>query len=623
LENLDDVVLVLGEDLSETIGSLDEIVNLRAGHVTTATKTETLSVVDVGAETELTRSLTSDTDGITSQHLDRETESLGFVDSAGSVVTRGVRAGHDSEDFPRALTTLASNTERTETTGSELSNLVLVGLVNLLGNRVVLLDGLENEQRGTLDADNALALGRLDNSGNLLGDGIEGVEVDDLVLREDTLGAGVVLERLEESLVDGIHTLLLAGSGQASGQHEILRVNTGDSVGLGERELVLGEGTSLVRAENLDTGKRLDGGQLLDDGLLLGKVGGTDSHGGGNDSGKTDGDTDDGDSKGVLENQNNRVGAVERADPDDQKGEDDEDEQNSTDTVQNLSEMTLTAGSSVDESGGTTDEGVVTSGSDDNKGLTTLDTGRSIALVTLVLVDGKRFTSDGGLIDLKEGILGDDATIGRDNGTFLDLKNITGDDLGSLNLLEGTVTENNSLKSESLLQLVDDGTSLVFLDETNGGVEQEKGADDTEINPILETGGKNGSSLHDELDRTNEETEELEDQVLLLLLHLVETILLASRQDFALGKTDTSVGHEHVLRNNTATAGLNLFLLIIIDVAILGLEILDKSIHILIRLLILLVLLASWGRGSHRGLLIEVACGTRASGNIVFRHWDC
>jgi hypothetical protein len=623
LENLDDVVLVLGEDLSETIGSFDEIVNLRAGHVTAATKTKTLSVVDVGAETELTRSLTSDTDGITSQHLDRETESLGFVDSAGSVVTRGVRAGHDSEDFPRALTTLASNTERTETTGSELSNLVLVGLVNLLGNRVVLLDGLENEQRGTLDADNALALGRLDNSGNLLGDGIEGVEVDDLVLREDTLGAGVVLERLEESLVDGIHTLLLAGSGQASGQHEILRVNTGDSVGLGERELVLGEGTSLVRAENLDTGKRLDGGQLLDDGLLLGKVGGTDSHGGGNDSGKTDGDTDDGDSKGVLENQNNRVGAVERADPDDQKGEDDEDEQNSTDTVQNLSEMTLTAGSSVDESGGTTDEGVVTSGSDDNEGLTTLDTGRSIALVTLVLVDGKRFTSDGGLIDLKEGILGDDATIGRDNGTFLDLKNITGDDLGSLNLLEGTVTENNSLKSESLLQLVDDGTSLVFLDETNGGVEQQKGANDTEINPILETGGKNGSSLHDELDRTNEETEELEDQVLLLLLHLVETILLASRQDFALGKTDTSVGHEHVLRNNTATAGLNLLLLIIIDVAILGLEILDKSIHILIRLLILLVLLASWGRGSHRGLLIEVACGTRASGNIVFRHWDC
>lgn len=495
LENLDDVVLVLGEDLGETIGSLDEIVDLRAGHVTAATKTETLSVVDVGAETELTRSLTSDTDGITSQHLDRETESLGFVDGTGSVVTRGVRAGHDSEDFPGAFTTLAGNTERTETTGSELGNLVLVGLVNLLGDGVVLLDGLENEQRGTLDADNALALGRLNNSGDLLGDGIEGVEVDDLVLGEDTLGAGVVLERLEESLVDGIHTLLLAGSGQASSQHEILGVNTSDSVGLGKGELVLGEGTSLVRAENLDTSKRLNGRQLLDDGLLLGEVGSTDGHGGGNDSGKTDGDTDDGNGKGVLEDQNNVVGTVERADPDDQESEDDENEQNGTDTVKHLGEMTLTGGSSVDKSGGTTDEGVVTGGGDDNEGLTTLDTGRSIALVTLVLVDGKRFTSDGRLIDLKEGILGDDATIGGNDGTFLNLENITGNDLGSLNLLEGTVTENNSLESKSLLQLVDDGTGLVFLDETNGGVKQKKGADDTEIDPILETGSKNGSSL--------------------------------------------------------------------------------------------------------------------------------
>jgi hypothetical protein len=157
--------------------------------------------------------------------------------------------------------------------------------------------------------------------------------------------------------------------------------------------------------------------------------------------------------------------------------------------------MTLTGGSSVDKSGGTTNKGVVTGGGDDKEGLTTLDTGRSIALVTLVLVDGERFTSDGRLIDLKEGILGDDATIGGDNGTFLNLENITGNDLGSLNLLEGTVTENNSLESKSLLQLVDNGTGLVLLDETNGGVKQKKGADDTEINPILETGSKNGSSL--------------------------------------------------------------------------------------------------------------------------------
>jgi hypothetical protein len=32
------------------------------------------------------------------------------------------------------------------------------------------------------------------------------------------------------------------------------------------------------------------------------------------------------------------------------------------------------------------------------------------------------------------------------------------------------------------------------------------------------------SYLHDELDRTDEETEELEDHVLLLLLHLVQAV---------------------------------------------------------------------------------------------------
>ena len=449
LQDLDDVVLVLGEDLGETIGSLDEIVDLRAGHVTAATETEALSVVDVGAETELARSLTSDTDGITSKHLDGQTERLGLVDGAGGIVTRGVRAGHDAENLPRALTALASNTERAETTGGELGNLVLVGLVNLLGDGVILLDGLEHEQRGTLDADDALALGRLDNGGDLLGDGVEGVEVKDLVLGEDTLGAGVVLERLEEGLVDGIHALLLARGSQAGSEHEVLGVDTGDSVGLGQRELVLGQGTGLVRAQNLDTSERLDGGQLLDDGLLLGEVGGTDSHGGGDDGGETDGDTDDGDGQGELEDLDDGVGAVERGNPDDKVGQDDEDEEDGTNAVEHLSEVTSTGASGVDEGSGATDEGVVTGGSNDDESLATLDSRGSVALVALVLVDSERLAGDGGLINLEIGILGNDAAVGGDDGTLLNLQDIAGHDLGSLKLLQSTITENNSLESES------------------------------------------------------------------------------------------------------------------------------------------------------------------------------
>ncbi|TLD21338.1 hypothetical protein PspLS_09068 [Pyricularia sp. CBS 133598] len=472
LQDLHDVVLVLGENLGETIGSLNEIVNLRAGHVTAATKTKALSVVDVGTKTELAGGLTGDADGITGKHLDGQTQVLGLVDGAGGIVAGRVRARHDTEDLPGTLTALAGDTERTETTGGELSNLVLVVLVNSLGDLVVLLDGLENEKRSTLDAGDDLTLRRLDNSGNLLGDGVEGVKLEDLVLGQGSLGAGVVLERLQESLVDGVHTLLLARSSETGSKHEVFGLDTGDGVGLRQRKLVLGESTSLVRAENLDTSKGLDSAELLHDSLLLGEVGGTDSHGGGNDSGETDGHTNDGDGQGELEDLNDAVVAVERRNPDDQVGEDDQDQENCADAVKHLSEVTSTSGGSVDKGGGATDEGAVTGGGDDDESLTTLDGRGSVALVALVLVDSKRLASDGRLVNLEVGIVGDNATVGGNDGTLLNLENVTGNDLGSLNLLELTVTEDNSLQGESLLQLVDDGTGLELLDETNTGVKQ-------------------------------------------------------------------------------------------------------------------------------------------------------
>jgi hypothetical protein len=65
------------------------------------------------------------------------------------------------------------------------------------------------------------------------------------------------------------------------------------------------------------------------------------------------------------------------------------------------------------------------------------------------------------------------------------LEDITRNDLRSFNLEETTITENNSLQSESLLQFVDNGTGLEFLDETNCGVKKEQSANNAEIYPIL------------------------------------------------------------------------------------------------------------------------------------------
>jgi hypothetical protein len=158
--------------------------------------------------------------------------------------------------------------------------------------------------------------------------------------------------------------------------------------------------------------------------------------------------------------------------------------------------MTSSSRSSGDERSSTTDKGVVSSGGDNHKGLTTLDRGRRVHGVASVLVNGKRLAGNGRLIDLEVSIFGDETAVSWDNGTLLNLEDITGDDFWGFDFLEGSVTENGGLESKSLLQLLDNGTSLVFLDETDKGVEQQQGANDTEIDPILKTSSKDSSSLN-------------------------------------------------------------------------------------------------------------------------------
>lgn len=68
--------------------------------------------------------------------------------------------------------------------------------------------------------------------------------------------------------------------------------------------------------------------------------------------------------------------------------------------------------------------------------------------------------------------------------------------------------------------------------------------------------------LHDELDRAHEEAEELEKQVLLLLLHLVQTIFATTLNDLVAGETDTGVGLEHVLGDDTRATGGDILLLL-------------------------------------------------------------
>jgi hypothetical protein len=84
----------------------------------------------------------------------------------------------------------------------------------------------------------------------------------------------------------------------------------------------------------------------------------------------------------------------------------------------------------------------------------------------------------------------------RERRTYLfELENIPGDNVRGLNLVETAVAQNSRLESKGFLQFIDNGSSLEFLDESDGCVQQEEGADHTKIDPVLETGSEHGGSL--------------------------------------------------------------------------------------------------------------------------------
>jgi len=136
-------------------------------------------------------------------------------------------------------------------------------------------------------------------------------------------------------------------------------------------ELVLGEGSSLVTAQNVDSGKGLDGGEPSDDGLLLGEDGGTDGEGGGGHSGKGDGDRGDSENGGQLDDVGEILVAVVALNEDDEDEEDIDDKEGGADGVQDLTEVRRGA-SLAHELGGLSHEGAGTSGRHHGVASTTL-----------------------------------------------------------------------------------------------------------------------------------------------------------------------------------------------------------------------------------------------------------
>jgi hypothetical protein len=150
----------------------------------------------------------------------------------------------------------------------------------------------------------------------------------------------------------------------------------------------------------------------LNDSLLLGEVGSSDSESGRGNDWQTDGNTNNEEDKGVVEQVDGGVlwgGNVqvveETADPCNQDEEDDQNQERRADAVHDSLEVTLVLGTR-DERSSATDEGHLGGVGDEGISLSTLATSCVVDGIGDVLVDSERFSGHGRLINGKKSVAG-------------------------------------------------------------------------------------------------------------------------------------------------------------------------------------------------------------------------
>lgn len=401
LEHLDDLVLVLWENLSESISLLAEIVHGGSGKTTVD---KSVGIVNLGTKSQHAASLLGNSKSITSQHLNLKAEMLGIGDSLRGILTWWIEEGEHTEQLPVTLTLLNGDTEGAETTVSKLESLGAV----LVGDSLGAVGHGKDSLWGSLGAsvDDAVLLA---DGGNALGDWVEWSEgMGSPSAHKHLLGSWVTLEGQDGDLVNWIQVLGVVGRGKCSDGHHPVDVNTVGNVWLTDRKLVGGKGTGLIRAKDVNTSEGLDGGELLNNSLLLGEVGSSDGQSGGGNDWKTNWDTDNKEDKSVVKQVAGGVFwgsdvqvAVESTDPCGKDESHDENQQCGTDVVHDGLEVTGILGT-LDKGGSLSDEGSLGGGGDNGVGLAALAAGGVVADIGDVLLDSEGLAGHGRLINSDE-----------------------------------------------------------------------------------------------------------------------------------------------------------------------------------------------------------------------------
>ena len=101
---------------------------------------------------------------------------------------------------------------------------------------------------------------------------IERLEVDHLI----ALQGLIVLHAADHGQVDGV--LVFRARGQRGAEDDLVGRDTVDAERIAQRQLVLGQGAGLVRAQHVHAGQFLDGRQPGHDRFLFGQQAGADRH---------------------------------------------------------------------------------------------------------------------------------------------------------------------------------------------------------------------------------------------------------------------------------------------------------------------------------------------------------
>lgn len=377
LDTLDNLVLVLGEDTSETVGIHDHLVEVAVLGTRGRSVLQHLGGVHVVTETETTTGFLCNSELVTSNHLDLDTEGEGIVDSLLGIFTGRIEDGKQADKLKAIAFSLkvvtvklfVGNGEGTETTSSVLLNISLETVLDFVG--LVACAEFDDDTGHALGdtlelAGGVLAVGDL---GTLV-DGVEWLEIEE---SDSSTGLGGITEGTDDTGIDGI---LVLGTRSVGGEEDDILSGEGavcpDGVAV-DGELVGGEGTGLVRAEDGDTSQLFDGSDTGDNGLVLGELLSTDGKGDGKDSGHGNGNTTDQEDEDVVQT---ATVLIAEAGIEDEDLSNDEDTDGNEAERPNLGENLLQMASGIivltDEGSGTTEESVGSSRDNDTLGFTVL-----------------------------------------------------------------------------------------------------------------------------------------------------------------------------------------------------------------------------------------------------------